>query len=161
MNYHGAKITIRDVNLENSMIFNEGWMYVSQPEQRAYEFFAPYFTNECETPGISMISRLTDSEVVRLIEKYDVGVVPPSDEHLSRWRKGLAMLRARAQREQFADKKAILFYLDRPVEVWKPPIIKKSYNEANPPKKIPPAIPVGFSLRFDDLRMYAQPLGGS
>ncbi len=162
MNYYGAEIVIRDVNLKNSLIFNEGWMYVSQPNKKAKEalYFAPYFTNEVENPGISVISRVIDSEVVRPADKRDVGVNPPSDEHLSHWSDGLCMLRKRAREEQFLDKEAMLFYLDRPMEVWKPPIKKKSFNERNPLKSIPFQIPIGFSLRFDDLRTYAQPLGG-
>lgn len=162
MNYRGAEIAIRDVNLKNSQIFNDGWMYVSQPNRKAKEalYFAPYFTNEVENPGISVISCVVYSKIGRLADISHVGVNPPSEEHRSRWDCGLSMLHKRAREERFLDKEAMLFYLDRPIEVWKPPIRKKPFNERNPFKRIPDQIPIGFSLRFDDLRSYAQPLGG-
>ena len=69
------------------------------------------------------------------------------------------LLRMRALNEGFADREARIFYLDRPMEVWKRPITKKFFNESNPPKKIPYQIPIRFSIRFDDLQRYARQLG--
>ena len=152
MGYYDAEILLQDVNPLNAGIYREGWMYVTAPkDKKAPLYFAPYLTRQGANSGISMVSRILDTEVVVLADKQDVAGVPPSDEHLLRWRKGLGKLRERAEQEGFADRESRLFYFDRPVTIVEPPIKKRSFNEAGPPKRIPNQIPKGFTLGFDDL----------
>ncbi len=151
MGYYDAEILIQDVNCCNKKIFEEGWMYVtSLKDKKAPLYFAPYFTNECPNPGISMISRVKDTEVVVLADKSDI-VEAPSNEHLKRWRIGLCKLRKRAEEEGFAHKEQRLLYLDRPMRLAATPLTKTSFNKKGPSKRIPSQIPTGFSLGFDEL----------
>ena len=152
MGYYDAEILIQDVNPLNARIFEECWMYVtSLKDKRAPLYFAPYFTGRGADSGISAVSRVRDTEVAILSDKEDVVGDPPSDEHLDRWRAGLAKLRKRAEEENFAHRKTRLLYLDRPVTRWSSPMSKKAFNETGPSKQIPRQIPKGFSLRFDQL----------
>ena len=152
MGYYDAEILIQDVNPLNARIFEECWMYItSLKDKKAPLYFAPYFTGRGADSGISAVSRVRDIEVAVLSEKKDVVGDPPSDEHLHRWRTGLAKLRERAKKENFAHRKTRLLYLDRPVTLWPSPLSKKAYNETGPSKQIPRQIPKGFSLRFDQL----------
>ena len=152
MGYYDAEILIQDVNPLNARIFEECWMYVtSLKDKRAPLYFAPYFTGRDADSGISAVSRVRDTEVAILSDKKDVVGDPPSDEHLNRWRAGLAELRKRAEEETFAHRKTRLLYLDRPVTLWPTPMSKKAFNKTGPSKQIPRQIPKGFSLRFDQL----------
>ena len=152
MGYYDAEILIQDVNPLNAKIFKDGWMYVTSPkDKKAPLYFAPYLTTENANPGISMISRVIDTDIVVLADKQDVVGVPPTAKHLQRWRNGLTELWERAKVEQFADSEVRLLYLDRPIALAAPPITKTSFNKAGPSKQIPNQIPKGFSLRFDDL----------
>ncbi len=152
MGYYDAEILIQDVNPLNAKIFKECWMYVtSLKDKKAPLYFAPYFTKQGRESGISMISRVRDTEVVTLAEEQDVPVDSPSGKHLERWRHGLAELRKRAKKEGFSCGKVRLFFLDQPITFATTPITKKSFNETGPSKKIPSQIPKGFSLGFDDL----------
>ena len=132
MGYYDAEILIQDVNPLNADIFSEGWMYVtSLKDKRAPLYFAPYFTKQGAKSGISMISRVKDTEIVVLAAKQDVGKDPPSEEHLQIWRHGLAELRKRAKREKFADQEVRLFYLDRPIKIAATPLsnyLKRRYG---------------------------------
>ena len=160
MGYYDVEILIQDVNPLNAKIFREGWMYVTSPKDRkAPLYFAPYFTKQGANSGISMISRVKDSEIVVLSDTQDVVVNLPSEEHLERWRYGLAALRERAKKEGFAHGKVRLFYLDRPIPFRATPFTKKDSKEAGLSKQIPSQIPKGFSLRFDDLLMMAPRIG--
>ena len=153
MGYYDAEILIQDTNFLNAKIFKEGWMCVtSSKSKKSPLYFAPYFTasNGANT-GISMFSRVLDTEIDRLSDKQDIPGDPPSDEHRSRWQDGLAHLRKRACKEGFAHREVRLFYLDRPITFIKPPLTKKAFKATGPPKQIPPMIPQGFSLRFDEL----------
>ena len=38
---------------------------------------------------------------------------------------------------------------------------KKAFNTTNPPKKMPPMLPKGFSLRFDELLTASWQIGDS
>ena len=152
LNYYDAEILIQDVNPLNAKIFEEGWMYVTSPkDKKAPLYFAPYLTMQNANPGISMISRVIDTDIVVFADKQDTIGNPPSDEHLQRWHKGLTDLRKRAKAEGFADVEVRLFYLDRPITIATPPITKLSFNKAGPSKRIPNQIPKGFSLGFDEL----------
>lgn len=153
MGYYDAEILIQDVNLLNAKVFREGWMYVTHPkDKKAPLYFAPYFTTEHgANAGISMFSRVIDTEIIVLANKQDISGNPPSDEHRSRWEDGLAQLRKRARREGFAHGEVRLFYFDRPVTFRTSPLTKKSFNATGPSKQIPNQIPKGFSLRFDEL----------
>ena len=153
MRYHDAEVHIQDVNPLNAGIFEEGWMYVTSPkDKKAPLYFAPYYTDQNPTPGISLISRVRGIEEVVIGEKLDIGVAPPSDEHGRRWRSGLARLRRRAEDEQeWLHSPVRLLYLDRPMKFATTPITKKSFNDNNPPTQIPNQIPKGFSLGFDEL----------
>ena len=102
MGYHDAEIHIQDVNYENEGIFRNGWVYVTAPkDKKAPLYFAPYFTKrdgnkiKSTNPGISMMSRVMDSEVVILSSKENIGVNPPSNEHREHWERGFEMLRKR------------------------------------------------------------------
>ena len=152
MGYYDAEILIQDVNPRNAGIFTECWMYVtSLKDKKAPLYFAPYFTKQGGESGISMISRVRDTEVVILAGNQDVAVDSPSGEHLERWRRGLAEFRILAKEVGFSDYKVRLFYLDQPIKFRTMPITKKSFSETGPSKKIPSQIPKGFSLGFDDL----------
>ena len=153
MGYYDAEILIQDVNLLNAKIYEDCWMYVTSPkDKKAPLYFAPYYTQENKHPGLSMISRVIDIENTRLVDKEAVhDSNAPTDEHLMRWRDGLAKLRERAKKEKFFDKDVRLFYLDRPVTFQQTPLTKKAYKATKPPKEIPNQIPKGFSLTFDEL----------
>ncbi len=152
MGYYDAEILIQDVNPLNAEIFEKGWMYVtSLKDKKAPIYFAPYFTRQGTDSGISMISRVIDTEVVVLTGKQDIVADPPSDEHCRRWCDGLARLRARAETESWADNEVRLFYLDQPITIATTPITKQSFKENNSSKQIPNQIPKGFSLGFDEL----------
>ena len=162
MGYYDAEILIQDVNPLNAKIFEEGWMYVtSLKDKKAPLYFAPYFTKQGRKSGISMISRVRDTEVVRLANKQDVGMAPPSKEHLEQWRHGLGKLRKRAENERFSHDEVRLFYFDQPMTITTTPITKNSFNETGPSKKIPSQIPKGFSLGFDDLLILGVEIGRS
>ena len=155
MGYYDAEIAIQDVNQLNAKIYKECWMYVTRPnDKKAPLYFAPYFTKQNKHPGLSMISRVLDIENMRLVDKHVEDVQDsnaPRDEHVERWRDGVARLRKRAEKEGFFDKKVRLFYLDRPIKFMQAPLTKEAYNAKDPPKKIPNQIPKGFSLTFDEL----------
>ena len=110
MGYYDAEILIQDSNFLNAKIFKEGWMCVtSSKSKKSPLYFAPYFTasNGANT-GISMFSRVLDTEIAILANKQDILGNPPSDKHRSRWQDGLARLRKRACKEGFAHRPAIL-----------------------------------------------------
>ena len=152
MGYHDAEIHIQDVNPLNANIFKCGWMCVtSLKDRKAPLYFAPYFTKQGENTGISMMSRVRNSEVVMLASTENMGVNPPSEEHRERWEHGFKMLRDRGKKEGFAFGETRVFYFDRPMTIAKTPITKKSFNATNPSKQIPTMISKGFSLRFDEL----------
>ena len=154
MGYYDAEILIQDVNLLNAKIYEDCWMYVTAPkDKKAPLYFAPYYTQENEHPGLSMVSRVIDIENARLADKEDVlDSLDATDVQLERWRDGVARLRKRAKKEGFFCEDVRLFYLDRPVTFRQTPLTKKAYNATEPPKKIPPNnIPKGFSLTFDEL----------
>ena len=153
MGYYDAEILIQDVNLLNAKIYKDCWMYVTSPkDKKAPLYFAPYYTQQNRHPGLSMVSRVIDVENTRLVDKEAVhDSNAPTDEHLERWRDGLAELRERAKKEKFFDKDVRLFYLDRPVTFRQTPLTKTAYKATEPPKGIPNQIPKGFSLTFDEL----------
>lgn len=151
MGYYDAEIHIQDVNPRNAKIFKEGWMYVTAlKDKEAPLYFAPYFTREGTNSGISMICRVVGVRVVKLADAQDI-FEPATEEQRKRWRKGLCMLRKRAEKEGFSDQLVRLFFLDKPIEFRSAPLSKKAFNTTNPPKKMPPMLPKGFSLRFDEL----------
>ncbi len=152
MGYYDAEILIQDVNPLNAKIFEEGWMYVtSLKDKKAPLYFAPYFARKGANSGISMISRVKDTEIVVLAHKQQIVENPPSDDHRQRWSHGLAELRKRAKKEGFAHGEVRLFYLDQPIRFRATPLTKKAAKEAGLSKQIPSMIPKGFSLTFDDL----------
>ena len=149
MGYHDAEVYIQNVNLLNAKIYKKGWMYLGS-QKKAPLYFAPYFTGQGANSGISLISRVSDIVVVRAGET-EVVVDVPSDEHLEKWRQGLVMLRERAETEGFLGSPIRVLHLDRPITFMTPPLTKKAFKAIGPSKLIPPAIPKGFSLRFDEL----------
>ena len=153
MGYYDAEILIQDVNKLNAQIFKECWVYVTRPEdKKAPLYFAPYFTRENETSGISLISRVIGVEsVVFAQQETDEVSLTRSDEHHANWEKGKGMVRERARREGFYDEEVRLFYLDRPITILETPATKKTFNAICPSKRIPRQIPKGFTLGFDDL----------
>lgn len=152
MGYYDAEVLIKDVNPLNAKIFKECWMYVTSfKDKKAPLYFAPYFTKQGSDSGISMISRVRDTEIVVLADKQVIAVDPPSKRHLERWNHGLSELRKRAIKEGFAHGEVRLFYFDQPVLFRTPPLTKKAAKDAELSKQIPNQIPIGFSLTFDDL----------
>ena len=153
MGYYDAEILIQDTNPLNAEIFKEGWMCVSSSKSKKSPlYFAPYFTAKSgANTGISMFSRVIDTEIVVLADKQYIPGNPPSDEHRSRWEDGLDQLRKRACKEGFAHSEVRLFYFDEPVTFRTPPLTKKAFNATGPVKQIPQMIPQGFSLRFDEI----------
>ena len=148
MGYYDAEILIQDVNPLNAKIFEEGWMYVTTSrDKKAPLYFSPYFTKQGKNTGISMISRVMDTEIVVLAEKQDVSVNAQSAACLQKWRNGLDMVK----KEYPEHMEARLLYLDCPITLWKSPLLKKTFNAMGPLKQIPNQIPKGFSLRFDEL----------
>ena len=152
MGYYDAEILIQDVNPRNAEIFTECWMYVtSLKDKKAPLYFAPYFTKQGSDSGVSMISRVMDTKVVILAGNQDVAVDSPSEEHRERWRRGLAEFRKLAKEVGFSNYEVRLFYLDRPLPFRTMPITKRSFNDTATSKKMPPMLPKGFSLTFDEL----------
>ena len=128
MGYHDAEILVQDVNHLNAKIFKEGWMYVTSPkDKKAPLYFAPYFTGQGANSGISMISRVIDTEVVVLADMPDI----VSSEHLKQWRTGLYMLRDQAEKKGFAHLETRLFYLDRPI-LLRTPLSKRFLTRQSP-----------------------------
>ena len=151
MGYYDAEVLVQDVNPLNRKIFEEGWMYVtSLKDKRAPMYFAPYFTGLGANSGISMLSRVESTKSVILADCDDI-LEAPTAEHLECWRRGLVMLRKRAEEEDFLNNEARLFYLDRPIQFRETPLSKKAFNRTGTHKRIPSQIPKGFSLRFDEL----------
>ena len=93
MGYYDAEILIQDVNPFNAKIFEEGWMYVAtRKDKKAPLYFSPYFTQQGKNTGISMVSRVMDTEIVVLAEKQDISVDAPGDAHLQKWRNGFDLV---------------------------------------------------------------------
>ncbi len=161
MGYYDAEILIQDVNKLNAEIFKECWVYVTSPkDKKAPLYFAPYFTQENETSGISLISRVIGVEsVVFADQKTDEVNKIQSDEHHARWVKGKGMVRERARHEGFYHGEVRLFYLDRPITLLETPATKKIFNSTGPRKQIPQQIPKGFTLRFADLLRHVSAAG--
>ena len=151
MGYYDAEILIRNVNPENAKFFEQGWVYVTAPTKNTDPlYFAPYFTNQGPISGIRMISRVIDVRTLRLADALDVSD-RGTEEERKQWCKGLCMLQEHAKEVGFSDNAVQVFFLGKPVEFRSSPLTKNAFNATDPPKKIPPAIPPGFSLRFDDL----------
>ena len=151
MGYYDAEVHIQDVNPLNAKIFEEGCMYVtSLKDKKAPLYFAPYFTQKGDNSGISKISRVMDARTAILADYQDAIEMGADDQH-ERWQKGLSMLRKRAEKEGFSHRPVRLFFLDRPIEFRPTPLSKKAFNATAPSKQMPPMIPKGFSLRFDEL----------
>ena len=160
MGYYDAEILIQDVNPANAKIFKECWMYVtSLKDKKAPLYFAPYFTKQGSDSGISMLSRVRDTEIVVLADKQDIAVESPSEDHRIQWQKGLAELRKLTQDEDFAHIEVRLFYLDKPISFRSTPLTKQDSKDAGLSKQIPSQIPKGFSLGFDDLLTVAPGFG--
>ena len=149
MGYHDAEVLILDVNPDNAKIFKEHWLYVGIPKDKwAPLYLAPYFTNKNPVPGITYISRVADTKLVKLSEgpeAIDVG----TDEQRERWRAGLSEFLGLYSEEQSWE--ALLFLLEEPIKFRTTPLTKKSFNSTGPSKNIPSQIPRAFSLRFDEL----------
>ena len=155
MGYYDAEVHIQDVNRLNAKIYEEGWMYVTViNDKKAPLYFAPYFTNENDVPGISVFSRVTHVGITDDVSDLkDVDIPDAPSEHRKRWRKGLSMICERAKDEGWKGPNQ-LFFLDRPVTFRPSPLTKKSFNAMGAKgrsKRIPNQIPKGFSLRFDEL----------
>lgn len=153
--YYDAEVSIQDVDSENEKIFKSGWIYITAPrDKKAPLYFAPYFTGQSDTPGISMMARVLGVEMVIPAEMNDVVKVADND-HLDQWREGLRLIRERSDFHTFAHLETRLLYLDEPVQLRETPITKKESKELKESgvlsKQIPTQIPKGFSLDFSDL----------
>ena len=162
MDYFDAEILIQDVDDVNAKIFEEGWMYVTDPkkDKKAPLYFAPYFTEKVpksartkiSRSGLFMISRVLKVEVAVLADKKDVILDGQIDECQRRWSHGLKLLQELRGHEHWTKFESRFFYLDQPITFRPSPITKKLYNKHDPPKKIGPyQIPKGFTLGFDEI----------
>ncbi len=148
MGYHDAEVFIQDVGTHSAKIFRECWLYVGVPKDKwAPLYFAPYFTPRI---GITHISRVADTKLVKLSEGSEV-IDVGTNEQRERWRAGWSDFRGTGPGEGEKDREFLLFLLEEPITFRATPLTKKSFNSTEPPKKIPPTIPKGFSLRFDEL----------
>ena len=153
MSYYDAEIMVKDVNPTNTRFFEEGWLYVSSlKNQEAPMYLAPYLTGKGANSGISMISRVVGTRAVVLADTQDT-FEPATDEQRERWSKGLRMLREHAEASGFADALLRLYFLDRPIAFGPKPLTKKALYQAGITKGKKPLgmIPIGFTLRFDQL----------
>ncbi len=156
MGYYDVEVHIQDLNPLNAEIFTEGWMYVtSLNDKKAPLYFAPYFTQQCQKPGISLMSRVLyteDIEFAVLLEKEDFIAPPPSEEHRRRWTDGLASIRERAKEEKW-ERDTRLFYYDRPIPlpktISKPQLPKKDTTKSD--SKPMQQIPTGYGLLVEEL----------
>ena len=156
MDYSDIDVRIQDVNPENEKIFENGWMYVGHSQgKRDFLYFAPYFINECANPGLSRISRIVRIDPCRVADLLSKTIeLPeaPSEQHSRNWRIGLDAIRYRAIKEDWQAQSFVnIFYLDRPESFRLPPLTKQMHNDTNPAKQIPPTVPVGFTLTYDEL----------
>ena len=150
------EVRIQDVNPENEKIFENGWMYVGPPHaKRHFLYFAPYFTNECSNPGLSRISGIIRIDPCLVADLLSMQIKPPEapgGQHLLNWRNRLYAIRRRAVIEEWQPQNFVnLFYLDRPESFRSPPLTKQIHNNSGPIKQIPPTVPPGFTLRYDEL----------
>ncbi len=157
MEYQTVDVRIQDVDLLNSKIFENGWMYVGHPSHKNKDvpYFVPYFTNECTSPGLSRITRILCLDFYKIADLLDRKLnfpETPSEQHSLNWRIGLDAIRYRAINENWPSQGfGALFYLDRPESFRSPALTKQAYNASNPDKQIPPTIPTGFILRYEEL----------
>lgn len=153
MGYYDAEVLIQDVNPLDAKIYEQGWVYVTAPKDKAAPlYFAPYFTNATDHPGISWISRVLDIQTGKPAD-LSIGktiAAAPTDEHRQKWTEGLRMVQERVIKENFAHNEVRLFCLDRPLPLGKT-ISKSSYKLNAGLKVIPDQITKGFSLGFDEL----------
>ncbi|MDE2788067.1 MAG: hypothetical protein OXL37_15580 [Chloroflexota bacterium] len=157
MNVQNIEVRIQDVDALNAKIFENGWMYVSDSHgNKECQYFAPYFTEGCAIPGISMISHVVHVVRYKVADLLAKQIAQPdalSEQHLRNWRIGVSAIRARAKAEGW-DPAGMgkLFYLNRPETFRTPALTKTSYNDTNPPKNLGPSrIPRGFTLKYDEL----------
>ena len=156
MDRQTVDVRIQDVDLLNSKIFENGWMYVGYASiEKQPLYFAPYFTNECTIPGISLIGKiihLAHCKVTDILNGQVKLHEAPSGQHSLNWKNGLNVIRSRAIKEEWPPQDGLaLFYFDRPEPFRSPSLTKKIYNDTNPSKQIPSQIPTGFSLEYGEL----------
>ncbi len=149
MDYHDAEILIQDLDPLNVEIFEEGWMYVTNSrDKNAPLYFAPYYTNATETPGLSKISRVIHTEFNVLA---NVESVPndPSEVRRNKWSIGLEKIIARAKNKGFYESWSRLLYMAEPLTLWDPPLTKVEMSDLGVTNGTLSQIPKGYSLRFD------------
>ncbi len=150
-------VQIQDVDPLNSKIFENGWMYVGHYSQNnPAQYFAPYFTEECEHSGLSRISRILHIVHYQVSDLLGDQLAPPdapSEQHRLKWRIGLDRIRVRARIESWEpERMGTLLYLERPETFRSPSLSKKTYNDATRSKKLGPSrIPFGFTLEYAEL----------
>ena len=157
MEQKSIRVRVRDVDPLNSNVFENGWMYVDYQRGRSdHKYFAPYCSNDCPHPGISMISRVlrvVDCTADDLLASQVRSPQAPSEQHRHKWRLGVEAIRVRAKTEGWKrGDKSRLFYLDRPETFRTPALTKSVYNDTDPDKKLGPSrIPIGFTLTYEQL----------
>lgn len=163
MNYYDAEVLIQDVNSENEAVYKEHWMYLGTTKDKKVPlYFAPYFIRQ-EPKGITSISRVIDTHVAKpvCVDKVEDVANPPSEEHRARWSAGLSKLSNWDLPDLPGGVSFRLFFLDEPIKFRETPLTKKAFRETRPAKRIPPTIPKGFSLRFDELLRASALIGDS
>lgn len=157
MDCQNIEVRIQDTNPVNERIFENGWMCAQHSHgDRDYPYFAPYFIEECDNPGITRISRVIHISHYTIADLINNGIklpCAPSQQHRDKWRLGLSAIRARANIEMWKpEDRGKLFYLDRPTSFRTPALTKEMYNGTNPPKQLGPfMIPPGYTLRYGEL----------
>jgi len=149
MTYYGVEVKVQDVDMKNAEIYRKGWMYVGSPSEALY--FAPYFTGG---KGITLTSRviheeptIIDDSIIDRYKKESESASPELKVNWGKWNLGLHLIveRAKLPKEEgggFYGKNATLYFLDRPFQIRKTPLVKS---------KAFPQIPPYYSLRFDQL----------
>ena len=144
MHYHDSEIAVQDVDKKNEGIFMNGWIYAaSSKAKKAPIYFAPYFTEECDKPGIYMLSRVVDDITVPM-GNPNFTFDEPDDHLCKKWNHGLQLIRELRGGESWAQNDARILCLSEPIILTDYPITKKDLGVS---RQIPP----GYSLQFDVL----------
>lgn len=160
MTYYDVEVLIQDVNNVNADIYNNGWMYICGPNARmAPLYFAPYFTKDTgDKPGLSHFSRVlrVEKDIIdnNLIEKYQSDFTGKSDlmgRWSNHWKEGMKGIITRASKEGFMGQTLALYFLDEPIQIINPPLLKLMLKHHRFPR-----IPRNYSRTFAELLTLVQ-----
>ncbi len=152
---YDAEVLIQDVNRVNAEIYGNGHMYVGGAiHMQNPLYFAPYFSQENEKPGLYDVSRVLWVESANIhkngVEKQFARWFksePEMREYRERWEKywhkGLQLILQRAKKEKWNPKdENRLYFLDHPLTIRMTPLMKCEKLRQ---------IPRNYSLDFVDV----------